>query len=143
MEGALRNLSASQSSHALTTPPNSVPAQVGETVGTLDVGERAWSDTPTCIEREPSFERQSYMAAQIPELSVPEATGSPAFASYLRTLKDAVSPPGESKPRVEKLLASSPVHMVRIPADFVLQLIRVLNSTLYLFHSYLPSNLRF
>lgn len=69
------------------------------------------------------------MVSQIPELSVPGAATSPTVASELQTLTKAVSTQNEPNTRSGRTLATPSVQMQRIPADFVLQVIRVLNCT--------------
>ncbi|CEJ87818.1 hypothetical protein VHEMI04523 [[Torrubiella] hemipterigena] len=131
LENALENLSTTSqpSTTVATSSTVSPPLQISEAVDTVDVQKLAWLDTPTCVEREPSFERQTFMVSQIPELSVSGAATSPTVASELQTLTKAASSQNEPKPRIGRTLATPSVQMQRIPADFVLQVIRVLNAS--------------
>lgn len=106
---------ARESSHTTTLRP-------------LPAARKTWTDSTSFVERDPSFECQSYFASQIAELASKSNSDSPEVADQLKTLSSVSSIPVTSTPRFnDESSASSVDHALKreqAPAAFVLKIIR-------------------
>ncbi|TQW07164.1 hypothetical protein V2A60_000816 [Cordyceps javanica] len=94
--------------------------------------QKTWTESTGFVERDPSFERQSYLASQIAELAHPGSSESREVADELRTLSDVSSVPASSNTSRNAALAGlRSDHVLKreqVPSSFVLKIIRYLES---------------
>lgn len=104
----------------------------GDSVTPMAAVPKTWTESSGFVERDPSFERQSYLASQIVELASPASAGSAEVADQLKTLSAMSNVPVTSKPR-RLTKGTGPDHILKrdqAPASFVLKVIRFLESCL-------------
>ncbi|OAA71467.1 C6 transcription factor [Cordyceps fumosorosea ARSEF 2679] len=101
-------------------------------VAPVSASQKTWTESTGFVERDPSFERQSYLASQIAELAHPSSSESREVADQLKTLS-AVSRATASTntSRGAALAGSSAENLLireKVPSSFVLKIIRYLES---------------
>ncbi|EGX90690.1 C6 transcription factor [Cordyceps militaris CM01] len=133
LEQALEKLSTSPSPSCSFDP--GATSRDGRSASVLPVAaatQRTWTDSTGFVERDPSFERQSYLASQIAELAHPASAESSEVADQLKTLSDVSSAPARSNTSRSTALAGPRADPVlkreQVPSSFVLKIIRYLES---------------
>ncbi|KFZ20536.1 hypothetical protein V501_00068 [Pseudogymnoascus sp. VKM F-4519 (FW-2642)] len=89
------------------------------------------------FEGDSAFDRQAYMASQIPELTSREAARSPIIMDELKALQSVIQEQKSVARSVSDKQNPVQLQMELVPSDFVLRLFRVLRETqslLFLFH---------
>lgn len=96
----------------------------------LPAHQKAWTESASFVERDPSFEHQSLLASQSAELSNPTTAESAEFADQVKTLNAVSHAPMPTRSRREPtLVGSGSDHILKreqIPAAFVLRIVRIL-----------------
>lgn len=128
LEQALEKLSTSPSPGGSTDHGGGGGSGRDASVAPLPAAHTTWTESTGFVERDPSFERQSYLASQIVELAHPASSESPEVADQLRTLSDVSNAPASSTTRRNAAATSSSAdHILKreqLPASFVLKIIR-------------------
>lgn len=126
LEHALKKLSPSLS------PGCSVDLHGGAQDAPVPAAQKTWTESTGFVERDPSFERQSYLASQIAELAHPVSSESREVADELKTLSAVSNTPASSNTSRNTATVSSDADYVlkreQAPASFVLKTIRYLES---------------
>lgn len=98
----------------------------------MPAAQKTWTESTGFVERDPSFERQSYLASQIAELAHPVSSESREVADELKTLSAVSNTPASSNTsRNTAAVSSDADHVLKreqAPASFVLKIIRYLES---------------
>ncbi|KAM3514410.1 hypothetical protein MY11210_001964 [Beauveria gryllotalpidicola] len=134
LEQALEKLSASPSPPRCSFDLNggSNRDDNSASVAPLPATQKTWTESTGFVERDPSFERQSYLASQIAELAHPASSESREVADQLKTLSAVSSVPASSNTsRSAALAASNSNHILKreqVSSSFVLKIIRYLES---------------
>ncbi|PHH88125.1 hypothetical protein CDD83_7945 [Cordyceps sp. RAO-2017] len=81
------------------------------------------------VQGDSSFDRQAYLASQIPELVSPEAAASPSVADELEALRDAIRKPMPPDGPVSERQGQARLQLELVPSEFVLRLLRELRGS--------------
>ncbi|KAJ6787997.1 hypothetical protein PWT90_01109 [Aphanocladium album] len=132
LEQALEKLSTTPSP-GNSTDHGSARDGSGSSVAPLPAAQKTWTESTGFVERDPSFERQSYLASQIAELAQPTSSESSEVADQLKTLSAVSNAPASSNTTRSPASAGSNADRIlereQAPASFVLKLIRCLEGT--------------
>ncbi|OAA80573.1 C6 transcription factor [Akanthomyces lecanii RCEF 1005] len=132
LEHALEKLSTSPSPGCSIDIHGGTQDGNGSSVAPVPAAQKTWTESTGFVERDPSFERQSYLASQIAELAHPASSESRQVADELKTLSAMSNTPASSNTSRNTAAVSSDADYVlkreQVPASFVLKIIRYLES---------------
>ncbi|OAR01878.1 hypothetical protein LLEC1_05826, partial [Akanthomyces lecanii] len=132
LEHALEKLSTSPSPGCSNDVHGGSQDGNGASLAPVPAAKKTWTESTGFVERDPSFERQSYLASQIAELAHPASSESREVADELKTLSAVSNTPASSnKSRNTATVSSDADHVLKreqAPASFVLKITRYLES---------------
>ncbi|PMB73106.1 putative transcriptional regulatory protein C11D3.07c [Beauveria bassiana] len=132
LEQALEKLSASPSPRCSFDFNGNNRDDNSASVAPLAATQKTWTESTGFVERDPSFERQSYLASQIAELAHPASSESREVADQLKTLSAVSSVPASSNTSRNAAQAASHSNLIlkreQVSSNFVLKIIRYLES---------------